>query len=376
MRIGIEAQRIFRPKRHGMDIVALETIKALQKEDLKNEYFIFVKANSDSGVLKETANFKIVVIPSVPYPVWEQILLPRFAKKFRLDILHCTSNTAPLFCSTPLVLTLHDIIYLEKLDFSLGTWYQRLGNLYRKWVVPAIVNNCQKIITVSNFEKELIQAHFKFSNKNKLVAIHNAAGSHFNDEISAEELVLVKTKYKLPESFVFFLGNTDPKKNVTGVMQALQAIKVMGKLNFTLVMPDYNYKHLKEVLIQIDALDLLENIQLTGYINNLDLPAIYKQADLFLYPSLRESFGIPILEAMACGTPVLTSNKASMPEVAAGAAFFCNPIDSFDIALNWLTALTDLGMQNEKRRQGMERAKLFSWDATARQVLDVYAEME
>jgi hypothetical protein len=116
MKIGIECQRLFRKEKHGMDIVALELIRQLQILDTKNEYYIFVKRDEDNRCLKETPNFKIVEVPGSNYFSWEQIHLPRYARKYQVDILHCTSNTAPLFCPVPLVLTLHDIIFLEKLN--------------------------------------------------------------------------------------------------------------------------------------------------------------------------------------------------------------------------------------------------------------------
>src|SRR5690606_1350661 len=160
MKIGIEAQRIFRKKKHGMDIVALQLIRELQKADTENAYFIFVKEDEDHGVLQETPNFKIITIKSAPYPYWEQVLLPREAKKYGVDVLHCTSNTAPIRIDIPLVITVHDIIYLEKVNLTAGTWYQRLGNLYRRWNVPAVAGKSARIITVSDYERERIINHF------------------------------------------------------------------------------------------------------------------------------------------------------------------------------------------------------------------------
>ena len=110
MKIAIEAQRIFRKKKHGMDMVALELIKNLQIIDKKNQYYIFVKPDEDNGVLQETANFKVVALEGGSYPTWEQIALPKAAKKYGCDILHCTSNTAPFFTDIPLITILHDII--------------------------------------------------------------------------------------------------------------------------------------------------------------------------------------------------------------------------------------------------------------------------
>ncbi len=372
MRIGIEAQRIFRPKKHGMDIVALEMIRALQEIDTENHYFIFVKPDLDRAVLSSTSNFEIVEISGGPYPYWEQVLLPKAAQKLNIDVLHCTSNTAPLFCNIPLVLTLHDIIYLENLDFSKGTWYQRFGNLYRRLLVPKIVRNCQKIITVSNYEKEIIQAYFNTLPKERIIAIHNAAGKHFSEPITDAHIQRIRSEFQLPDNYVFFLGNTDPKKNVIGVMKALKEIKLSGKLNFKLVMPDYNKEHLLGVLKEIEGLDLLHEIQLTGYINNKDLPVLYHCAKLFIYPSLRESFGIPILESMACGTVVLTSKTASMPEVAGDAAYYCDPKDYTSIATAWILALEDKQGQQSIKQLAKERVKKFDWKLTAGEVLNSY----
>ncbi len=130
MRIGIEAQRIFRKKKHGMDIVALEFIRALQTIDTVNEYYIFIKDDVDH-CLNETKNFKIILVSGKTYIDWEQFSLPKAVKKYKVELLHCTSNTAPLYINVPLVLLLHDIIYIEEnpLASNTATWYQKMGNL-------------------------------------------------------------------------------------------------------------------------------------------------------------------------------------------------------------------------------------------------------
>ena len=141
-----------------MDFVVLELIRELQIIDQENEYFIFVNEGPDNQVIQESSNFKIIEFGGA-YPIWEQIKLPRMAKKYKLDILHCTSNTAPVFCPVPLVVTIHDIIYMEvKNVMGKGyTPYQLFGNLYRKAVVSRLVNRARKIITVSNYGRQTIQ---------------------------------------------------------------------------------------------------------------------------------------------------------------------------------------------------------------------------
>ena len=210
-KIGIEAQRIFRKKKHGMDMVALELIRNLQTVDKINEYFIYVKEDEDNQVVKPSENFHIVKIPSSPYPYWEQILLPEQAKKDNIDLLHCTSNTAPLNLKCKLVLTLHDIIYLEKINFTQGTPYQIMGNFYRRWNVPKVVKKASQIITVSDFEKNTIEKHFGYGD-DKVKTIYNGVGKHFIRVEDQEVLKQVKNKYSLPDHFIFYLGNLENKK--------------------------------------------------------------------------------------------------------------------------------------------------------------------
>ena len=214
MKIGIEGQRLFRKKKHGMDMVALELIKNLQVIDKINEYVIFVKPDTDHNCIPMAPNFRIVELNSkFGYPGWEQIELPKAALKEGCDILHCTGNTGPLNIKIPMVTTLHDIIYLENIGIFKkgGTWYQKGGNIYRRFIVPSVVKKSEKVITVSNYEKERIQKHFGI-NEDKLQTVYNGVGEHFRK--ITDELVLdeIKKEYKLPNKFFFFLGNTAPKK--------------------------------------------------------------------------------------------------------------------------------------------------------------------
>ncbi|MBO2008264.1 glycosyltransferase family 4 protein [Siccationidurans soli] len=374
MRIGIEAQRLFRSHKHGMDIVALELIKHLQQIDHENEYFIFVKPDSDNAVLPSAPNFHVVEVPGSPYPYWEQVMLPRAARQAGVQLLHCTSNTAPLRAGVPLVLTLHDIIYLEPMDLRRGSWYQRAGNLYRRWNVPRVVPHCQRVLTVSAFEQARIVQRLP-EVAGHVEVVYNSAGAQFRPIADAAALAATRTKYKLPERFVFFLANTDPKKNLRGVLQALAQLKQQGQLDLKLVMLDYKEAALTATLQEINAPELRADIVLCGYVPNQELPLIYNLAEVFLYPSLRESFGIPILEAMACGAPVITSNTSSMPEVAGGAARLVDPFRPETIAAALLELQNDPAARAALVALGHERVQHFSWLETARHVRRVYEEV-
>ncbi len=378
MKIGIEGQRLYRKKKHGMDMVALELIKNLQQIDTVNEYVIFVKPDEDNTCIPISENFKIVELTSpFGYPGWEQIALPRAAYEEGCDVLHCTSNTGPIFSKVPLITTLHDIIYLESVSILNrgGTWYQKLGNMYRRWFVPPVIRKSKKVITVSNYEKDRINDYFGFTD-NRLSAIYNGVGAHFKQVTDRNDLSSIKEKYNLPDDFFFFLGNTDPKKNTKGVLEAYGDFNENSSHTYKLVMLDYDEEKLQKLLLTINRPELRKNIHLLGYVPNTELPAIISQCTIFLYPSLRESFGIPILEGMACGVPVITSNTSSMPEVAGDdAALIVNPFEPSQITAAIQTLVNDRELANILSERGILRAKEFSWIVMSQNVLNLYNEV-
>ena len=370
MKIGIEAQRIFRKNKHGMDYVVLQEIKELQKIDTVNEYFIFVKPGEDR-CLEETPNFHIIELKCPSYPLWEQIALPIAAKKYKVDILHCTSNTAPIWCSTPLMLTLHDIIFLEPRDKNNKSLYQNMGWLYRRIVVPKILNECKRIITVSNFELNNIISKLNIP-KQQMAMVYNGYNNWFRPIENVED---VTSKYIDKTGYFFFLGNTDPKKNTERTLIAYSKYLKMSKIKRKLLIADLKSQHLEEIISRRGLDDIKDNVVLTGYVVNSDLPYIYNGAFTFLYTSLRESFGIPLLEGMACGTPVITSNTSSMPEIGGKNAALINPESSDEIAAMMLKIENNSDFRNEVINNGLERAKLFSWKNTATNLLKLYEEV-
>ncbi len=375
MKIGIEGQRLFRVKKHGMDMVALELIRNLQQIDQENDYVIFVNPDEDRSCLESTKNFNIHELDGGFYPKWEQIALNKAVIQEKCDILHCTSNTAPIRCKIPLVLTLHDIIYMESTNLQLifggGTAYQRFGNLYRKYVVPRVLKRSDAIITVSEFERGQIASFFGL-NQDKLFAVYNGVSEYFKVIDDQAELSRVKEKYSLPDKFFFFLGNTVPKKNTPGTLEAYSKYRKQTGLDIPLVMLDYAKEDLRKIAQDIGDPELPNHIHLTGYVVNTDLPAIYNLADLFLYPSFRESFGIPILEAQRCGVPVITANTSSMPEVSGDGSYLVDPHSTDQIcqAMVELTGKDELRKDYVKR--GLANSAKFSWRSMAERVLELY----
>ena len=341
MRIGIEAQRIFRKNKHGMDYVVLEEIKELQKSDTRNEYFVFVAPGEDR-CLQDSKNVHIIEIGNNFYPLWEQFSLPRAVNQLNLDMLHCTSNTAPIRCKIPLILTLHDIIFLEPRDKSNKSFYQDMGWRYRRFVVPRILKKCKRIITVSDFEFNNIITKLQIPEE-KMVMIYNGYNQWFKP---VEDTELIYQQYIDEPGYFFFLGNTDPKKNTERTLIAYSKYLEQSDVKRKLLMADLD-----------------------------DLPYIYNNAFAFLYTSLRESFGIPLLEAMACGTPVITSNTSSMPEIGGPEVIMVNPQNVQEITEKMLLLEKDDALYQKQKEIGIIRAQQFSWKYTAEQLLTVYEDV-
>lgn len=370
MRIGIEAQRIFRKNKHGMDYVVLQEIKELQKLDTENEYFVFVAPGEDRCV-EGTKNFHIMEIGGGFYPLWEQHTLPRAAKKLNLDILHCTSNTAPIWCNIPLVLTLHDIIFLEPQNTSNMSSYQVMGRYYRQLVVPRIVAKCKRIITVSQFENKNIISKLGIS-EDKVLTIYNGFNKEFRP---INDVHCVYKKYIEHPGYFFHFANTEPRKNTQGILCAysnyLKHSNDKRKLLITGISRDNFVDYLKQNSIE----SISNRVVLTDYIPSEDLPFIYNNAFALLFVSFREGFGIPILESMACGIPVITSNTSSMPEIGGPDAILINPNNTEEIAEMMLRLEKDDEFYRKQEEVGLARAKLFSWRHTAEQLLQLYEKV-
>lgn len=370
MKIAIEAQRIFRKEKHGMDYVALETIRELQKIDQQNEYFILVSPGDDV-CLQESANMHIVTVNWPSYPLWEQIGLPLALKKIKPEpaALHKQHCPCAWKHSTGAYTARH---YLSrKKQGKNQSMYQRLGRFYRKIIVPQILTKCKRIITVSHFECNRI-SHFLHIDKQLLVAVYNGYSQHF---IPIRNAQAITARYIKNHPYLFFLGNTDPKKNTARVLQAYGIYLKKSSQPLPLLIADLKEEIIDEYLNREGLQEIKKMLYHPGYIPNTELPAVYSGASVFIYTSLRESFGIPILEAMACGTPVITSTTSAMPEIAGPEGILVNPFEPEEIASALLHLEENAEFYQSQTAYGLERVRRFSWENTAREILNIYKEI-
>ncbi len=372
MRIAIEAQRIFRHDKHGMDFVILEVLKQLQSRKDDNEYFVFVAPGEDR-CLHQSANLHIIELKCPTYLLWEQIALPLGVKRLKADILHCTSNTAPLYTDVPIMLTLHDIIFLGEEKPEGMSRYQQLGWYYRRWNVPRIIERCRHVITVSETERSNILKKFPMLN-HRLSVVYNGYGNQYH-LLAKDEALSVIRKYIAENEYLLFLGNTDPRKNTRGVLRAYHEYLNRSRKKLKLIVTGLEQTYVESLLADMRIGSCAPNIIYTGYVPGEDLPALYNRAYAFLFPSIKEGFGIPILEAMACGTPVITGNTSAMPEVAGADALLVNPQEPQEIADVLLRLETDSHFYEQQVHYGLERVEQFSWKNTAGEYAKIYSEI-
>jgi glycosyltransferase involved in cell wall biosynthesis len=375
LRVAIEVQRVFRPRKHGMDVVAHELLKRLPLGTDTIDYHVMVKDDSDRCL--STIPHRIVhTLKKAPYFIWEQYFLPKACQQLKADILHCTANTAPLNSKVPLILTLHDVIFLEKSSLkSNKNLYQRLGNLYRSIIVKTIAKKALRIITVSEFQKTLIAEKLGIPLE-KIEVIYNGADERFFDHYNDQQISDTLQKFNLQKGYIFFMANTEPRKNTSGVLQAYATLLSHNPQAPRLLMKGIKQEQLEE-LLKTEKLEwLLPHIDLIGYVGYIDLPAIYQAASMLWFPSFSEGFGLPIVEAMASGIPVITSSVSCMPEIAGDAALFIDPQNPTSLAFATQRILTDAPLAALLAANGKKRAELFTWDTAIKKTVAVYHQVE
>lgn len=301
--------------------------------------------------------------------IWMQLLLPRIIRQQKPDLCHFPNNTAPFCHSTPYVITIHDASL-----FLHSRHHPPSRLLALRLLLPQVARRAAAVITVSDHARRDLMQILDLPAP-KMHVIHEAAPVGFQplcDPIARRQL---QARYNLPDEFVLFVGTIEPRKNLKRLIRAVAALRQRGcKTRLVLVGPNgwlINGSLEKE----IEALGLQEAVQNLGYVPQADLPGIYSLATVFAFPSLYEGFGLPPLEAMACGTAVLTSQNSAMAEVCGDAALLIDPHQEEDITEGLACLLQDAQRREAMRRAGLARAQEYSWERTARETAVVYKKV-
>lgn len=366
-RIGIDARKL---KDYGIGSYIRNLLEAIGRLPESRAYRFRVYAHrSDVDALPELpGHFEVVHDDSPGYSVAELTRLPWRLLRDRLDLFHATHYVLPPLWKTRAVVTIHDIIHLLYPQFLPS----RAAHVYARFMIRRALKRADRIVTVSyNTRRDLVD-YFGIP-ASRIEVIYNGVSPRFRPDISPEEKARVATRLGIPSPYLLFLGGEKPHKNVQNVVRAFGKARHERSLPHALVLAGPLPQNPARLDALIAALELSDVIHRPGVMDESDLPALYAGADAFLYPTLYEGFGLPVVEAMACGTPVLTSSTSALQEIAGGYALLVDPMDVDAIAAGIVLLATDAKARTEYIALGRKRALDFSWDKAAQRTLEVYA---
>jgi glycosyltransferase involved in cell wall biosynthesis len=297
--------------------------------------------------------------------VWMHLLLPLGARRAGVDLLHMPAGISPVQAPCPVVLTIHDTVAFG-MSGTLPSWQRR----YFRAFGPRSARRAARIITDSDHSKREIIAQFGVP-ADRIRVVHLAASPHFR-QVPVEQVADARRRYGL-ERFILCVGTVEPRKNLERLLEAFAVLR-RGGCSRQLVHAGPAGWMGTGVARAVQRLGLRDSVRFLGQVPLADLVALYNAADVFVYPSLQEGFGLPVLEAMACGCPVVTSNVSSLPEVAGDAAVLLDPLRSEAIAEAIRSVLADPALSSNLGRRGRVQASRFSWQRCAQETLNVYHE--
>jgi glycosyltransferase involved in cell wall biosynthesis len=296
--------------------------------------------------------------------VWEQIAAPIVTSRQRVGLIHGPVNVVPLASRTPAVVTIHDLAFLEYPE-----QYPRLQRRYLKAMTSASARKASRVITVSNFTGTDVAARLGVD-ESKIVSIPNGVSDEFLPRQHSAELASFREEHRLPEEFLLFVGTLQPRKNLVGLLRAYARVDKENRLPLYVVGGEgWMYS---DIFDEVNRLGIGKDVHFPGYAASETLPLWYSAATAFIYPSFYEGFGLPVLEAMACGTPVITSNRTSLPEVVGEAGVLVDPGDPDDMADAIRRMLADTAYRETLARNGQTQAQQYTWQRTARETAAVY----
>ena len=355
-------------RRAGVSNYTEALIQHLAQIDRINRYSIYTTRGLTNRDLRLPANFRVcssllpTINPRVRIP-WEQLLAPPMLKLNGADVFHGVLNVTPLFSPIPSVVTIHDLAF-----WSFPQTFRRVNRAYLTWATKVAVKKSAFILAVSEATKREIVRYLDIPPE-RIVVTYDAADAQFRP---ADPAVLAEFRRRagLPERFILFLGTLEPRKNIPTLIDAYA--RIAARTDAPLIIGGGKGWLYEEIFAKVEALGLGDKIRFAGYIPGEDLPLWYAAASVFVFPSIYEGFGMPLLEAMACGTPTVTSNRSSMPEVVGDAGLQVDPYDAEAMGEAILQLLGDAALREELRERGLRRVPRFSWRETAERTLAVY----
>lgn len=365
MKIGING-RFLVAKRTGVQRAAYNLIKTLFEMDQENEYILFTGKDLEDSEWNYP-NVRLVksqlrIGENIRNHLWEQFTLPRLARQHQVDILHSPANMAPLFYNGRSIVHIHDLCFVVN-----PQWYSYLFHTAYNIAIPRLAQKASRVITNSNNSRnDLLQFYNVDAEKVRL--IYWAVDQTFGDKVDKIE------REEEEQDYILYVGSLEPRKNIASLIEAYESLRSDNPdLETKLVLIGGESPLFAAVRLQIKKYHT--DVIFKGFVSDAELKNYYRQAKVVAYPSLYEGFGLPPLEAMASGAPVVTSNTSSLPEVVGEAALMVSPYDCAQLAETLARVLRSRELRDEMRRRGYEQIRKFNWYRVARNVLSVYYEV-
>ncbi len=347
----------------GVKVYTQNIVQHLLAVDGRNRYVLLYSDERLLGSYAGHPNVEERCLRVALKLVWDQAAVPLLARREKLDVIFNPKFSVPLFTPVPSVLV------LQGSDWFVMPWGSGwLDRLNHRLLVPGFCKSAEAIIVVSNNIKQDLVKYLGVDPA-KIRVVHYGLSPIFQPVRDPERLAETRRAYRLPERFLLYVGQIYPAKNFGGILKAFASLK--GRVPHKLVVAGEPRSDYAEELALIDRLGLSEDVLFTGWIPQEELPTLYSLADVFLLPSLYEGFGIPLIEAMGCGCPIVTANVGSPPEVTDGAALLVDPRDVDAIAAAVQAVVGDRALRGRLVERGMARARAFTWEKCARETLEV-----
>ncbi len=367
MRIAIDARKL---RDFGIGTYIRNLLRHLARLDATTEFVVLCREQDSAFVTELGENFRAVTEPSRPYSLREQFAIPLELRRAGVNLFHAPHYVLPPMTPCRSVVTIHDCIHLRFPQYLPS----RLGYAYARSSLWVAAHRSARVLTVSEASKRDILEYFRVP-ESKVTVIYNAIDERFHEEPPADEVMRVQERYQLTDPFILYAGNIKPHKNLERLIEAFHMVR-RGELEHIklLIIGDEISKY-ATLRRAVHRYKLHKHVRFFGFVPDATLAILYRLARVFVFPSLYEGFGLPPLEAMASGTPVITSNLSSLPEVVGDAAMLIDPYQPDAIAGAMRRVLQDERLRDDMRERGLARVREFSWARSVKQVREIYDEV-
>lgn len=367
MRIAIDARKL---RDYGIGTYVRNLVHWLSRLDDDFQYVLFCRPDDVDELRALGPRFTPVAELSGNYSVREQWALPLALSRARVDLFHAPHYVVSPLTHCPFVVTIHDCIHLRFPQYLPN----RMAARYARSMMASSARRSQRILTVSEASKQDI-LHYLGVPASKIEVVYNALDERLATPPTEEEIARVRQRYALDSPFILYTGNIKPHKNVDRLIEAYALLRRQGVVNAKLLIIGDEISKYPNLRRLIHRHQLHPHVRFFGFVSDAMLAILYRLATVFVFPSLYEGFGLPPLEAMAAGAPVITSNVSSLPEVVGDAAVLIDPLDASSIADAMARVIGDSALRADLVQRGHERVLAFSWERSVSRIQQVYRDL-